>query len=231
MSLSKRGPRSKSSGLFTPGRGRFEPLATQAAPFGWAAGQQAPPLALTLVGGRAGLGRAGRLVFAAKLPESIEKKDGREAEHNQDLEQAVDRGHRATDDDPGNASKRNQPKHDGDQEHHGKQVASSHFAYARCRAISRTVSLHPLLFKRLVDCLTLFGGERDFLVFFAKLFVDESQGIVARWQALDLKLPIGTGNRVEGILHHVDVHLHPRVLVTLDGKKDFLARKTLLKGR
>src|SRR5215472_5061365 len=173
MSLSKRGPRSKSSGLFTPGRGRFEPLATQAAPFGWAAGQQAPPLALTLVGGRAGLGRAGRLVFAAKLPESIEKKDGREAELNQDLEQAVDRGHRATDDDPGNASKRNQPKHDGDQEHHGKQVAS-YFAYFWYQAISRTVSLHPLRFKRLVDRLIVFGCERDFLVFFAKLFVDES---------------------------------------------------------
>src|SRR5215831_1292556 len=184
---------------------------------------------LTFAGGESRLGRPGRLVFAAELPESIEKEDGRKAEHDENLEQPVDRGHRATDDDPGNASKRNQPKHDGDQEHHGKQVASSHFAYARCRAISRTVSLHPLLFKRLVDCLTLFGGERDFLVFFAKLFVDESQGIVARWQALDLKLPIGTGNRVEGILHHVDVHLHPRVLVTLDGKKDFFARKTLTK--
>src|SRR5207302_1316121 len=34
----------------------------------------------------------------------------------------------------------------------------------------------------------------------------------------------------EGTLHHVDVHLHPRMLVTLDGKKNFFARKTLVKG-
>src|SRR2546429_6980634 len=37
-------------------------------------------------------------------------------------------------------------------------------------------------------------------------------------------------DRVEGTLHHVDVHLHPRMLVTLDGKKNFFASKTLVKG-
>jgi hypothetical protein len=84
-----------------------------------------PEVQSTFVGGGAWFGWPWGLIFAAELPESVEKENAGEAEHDEDLKQAVDGLPRIGDKDPGYACKGNQAKHDGDQEHHGRQVASS----------------------------------------------------------------------------------------------------------
>src|SRR5215467_1102801 len=98
--------------------------------------QEGPQVSLILafVGGGAGLGRARGFVFAAQLPEGVQEEHGREAEHDEDFEQAVHRSHGAADNNPRNSGERNQAKHDGDQEHHGNQESSLRNSAAAFRA-------------------------------------------------------------------------------------------------
>src|ERR1700690_1935765 len=72
-----------------------------------------------------------------------------------------------------------------------------------------------LLFERLVYGLAVLGGQRNLLCLLTQLFLHKRQRVVARRQALDLVLAVGPGYRKERRLHHVDIHLHPGMLVTL----------------
>src|ERR1051326_1237743 len=84
----------------------------------------------------------------------------------------------------------------------------------------------------LVDGLGLFGSDGHLLVLLAQFFVDEREGVIARRQALDFIFPIFVGDGEERALHHVDVHLHPRMLVALYRQHDLFACEGLLeRGR
>src|ERR1700716_3065899 len=72
---------------------------------------------------------------------------------------------------------------------------------------------HPPGFERLVDGLSVFCGDRDFLVLLAELFVNKSDSVISGRQALDLVLARFIGDCEERILHDADVHLHPWMLV------------------
>src|SRR5258706_14055318 len=82
--------------------------------------------------------------------------------------------------------------------------------------------------KGLVNRLRVFGSDSYLLGLPAQLFVYEGNGVIAGGQALDFIFPALIGDRVEGALHHVDVHLQPRVLVALYGQHDFFAGEALL---
>src|SRR4029077_11907856 len=84
-----------------------------------------------------------------------------------------------------------------------------------------------LLLETLVYRLVVLSRQSDLLILFPKFFLDESQGIVAGRQTFDLVLAIFIGDGVERALHHVDVHLHPGVLITLDGQHDLFASEGL----
>src|SRR5712692_10134629 len=93
--------------------------------------------------------------------------------------------------------------------------------------ISRLV-YQRLLFETSVYGLAILGGQRHLLILLAQLLVHEGEGVVARRQALNGVLAVRAGDRVERVLHHVDVHLHPRVLVALYRQHDFFAGEALL---
>src|ERR1035438_2110056 len=102
---------------------------------------------------------------------------------------------------------------------------------ATCSVQPGILPLWPLLGGRLealVHGLRLFGRDRDFLILLAQFFMHESEGVVARRQSLVLVLPILGRYGEEWALHHVDVHLHPRMLVALDRQHDLFAREILL---
>src|SRR5579872_1283299 len=90
---------------------------------------------------------------------------------------------------------------------------------------------HPqslLLLEALVYGLAVLCSQRDLLVLFAQLLLNERESVVARRQALDFVLALFVSYRIERALYHVDVHPHPRMLVTLHGQHDLFAREALL---
>src|ERR1039457_3155000 len=97
---------------------------------------------------------------------------------------------------------------------------------------SPLAAAHATLFRleRSVHGLTVFRSERDLLLLRAQLLLHERQRVVARRHALDFKLAVGSGDRIERALHHVDIHLHPRMLVALHRQHNFLAGEVLLES-
>src|SRR5579862_330425 len=75
----------------------------------------------------------------------------------------------------------------------------------------------------LVDGFSFFWSHRYFLILLAEFFLHERDGVIARGQALDFIVSALVGNRVERSLHHVDVHLHPRMLVTFHRQHNLFA--------
>src|SRR6202140_548911 len=95
----------------------------------------------------------------------------------------------------------------------------------------QTDILSPLLagcFEALIHGLGIFRRDRYFLVLLSELLVDEGDGVIARRKALDLIRAIFGGDGEERALHHVDIHLHPRVLVALYGQHDFFTGEIFL---
>src|SRR6202021_2840354 len=86
-------------------------------------------------------------------------------------------------------------------------------------------------FEALVDSFRVFGSDRNFLILLAEFLVNEGDGVVARRQALDLILSVFVGDGKEWALHHVDIHLHPGMLVALDREHDFFTGEILLDVR
>src|SRR5215467_3664676 len=78
-----------------------------------------------------------------------------------------------------------------------------------------------------VDCFRIFRSDGDLLVLLAQFLVDEGDGVVAGRQTLDFVLARRVCDRVERALHHVDVHLHPWMLVALYREHDFFACEVL----
>src|SRR6202020_1090793 len=67
---------------------------------------------------------------------------------------------------------------------------------ATCSVQPGILPPRPLLggrFKALVHCLGVLWSDSDFLILLAQFFMNESERIVARRQALDLVLPIFGG--------------------------------------
>src|ERR1700687_4648962 len=95
----------------------------------------------------------------------------------------------------------------------------------------QTDILSPLLagcFEALIHGLGIFRRDRYFLVLLSELLVDEGDGVIARRKALDLIRAIFGGDGEERALHHVNIHLHPRVLVALYGQHDFFTGEIFL---
>src|SRR6266850_4134217 len=84
--------------------------------------------------------------------------------------------------------------------------------------------------ERGVHGLAVLGGQGDFLRLLAELFMDECDGVIARRQALDLKLAVRPGDREEGTLRNIDEHPHPRMLIALHRQHDFFPRERLLES-
>src|SRR5690348_2956033 len=123
------------------------------------AGGAFPAVGSTFVGGRTGLRWPGGFVFAAQFPEGVQKEHSGKAEHDKDFEQAVHRPPRVGGKDPSYARERNQAEHDGNQKHHGKQIASSSKAgsHGPCSVIREKKKLHrpPLLAAGILRAPTL----------------------------------------------------------------------------
>src|SRR6202035_5477059 len=59
----------------------------------------------------------------------------------------------------------------------------------------------------------------------------EGYGVVARRQAFDFELAVGTAYGVERIFHYVDEHAHPGMLVALYRQQNFFAGEGFLERR
>src|ERR1700686_4058319 len=95
----------------------------------------------------------------------------------------------------------------------------------------QTAILSPLLaacFEALIHGLRIFRRDRYLLVLLSEFLVDEGDGVIAGRKALDLIRAIFGGDGEERALHHIDIHLHPRMLVTLDRQHDFFAGEIFL---
>src|SRR5439155_20702425 len=68
-------------------------------------------------------------------------------------------------------------------------------------------------FEALVHGLRFLGCDCDLLRLLAKFFLHEGQGVIPWRQTLNLVLSALISDGEERTLHHVDVHLHPRMLV------------------
>src|SRR6202021_3289906 len=87
--------------------------------------------------------------------------------------------------------------------------------------------LFPTRLKALINRLRFFRGDGYFLVLFAQLLMHEGDRVIPRRPALDFIFPALVRDRIERTLHHIDVHLHPGMLVALHRQHDFLAGKIL----
>src|SRR5579862_1333136 len=123
-----------------------------------------------------------------------------------------------------------------------KTLSQSFFRSGAGYAVSATCSVQPGIlyqtawllsccFEALIDRLRLLGCHGDLLILLTEFFLNEGQRVISRRKALDLILPIFIGDGVEGALHHVDVHLHPWMLVALHRQHDFFTREILLNRR
>src|SRR3974377_11125 len=83
-------------------------------------------------------------------------------------------------------------------------------------------------FERGVHSLAVPGRQGHLLILLPKFFMDECQRVGARRQALDLELAIGASYRIERVLHNIDIHLHPGMLVALHRQHDLFAGEGLL---
>src|ERR1039458_3914391 len=81
--------------------------------------------------------------------------------------------------------------------------------------------------KALVHGFGFFGRHRDFLVLLAQFLVHECDRVISRRQAFDFIFSALVGDGIERVLHYIDVHLHPGVLIALDRQHDFFAGEVL----
>src|ERR1700722_6478078 len=102
---------------------------------------------------------------------------------------------------------------------------SIQIAGLRCRLFAHT------RFEAGIDGLGILRRDRVLLILLAQFFVNERQRVIARRQAFDLVFPRLIGNREERALDHVDIHLHPRMLVALDWQHNFFTGESLIQRR
>src|ERR1700728_2001791 len=81
--------------------------------------------------------------------------------------------------------------------------------------------------KALIHRLRVLRAHSHLLVLLAQLLLYEGNRVIPRRQSLDFILAALVSNCVERALHHVDVYLHPRVLIALYGEHDFFTREIL----